>query len=166
MGQLSRMPTQWKITETLTFMMLQYLQMQGYVILWNIWNYLRYLPSMAILKMLFFWHVTWKEFFHQLPSSAMNKLCSFISTDTQQEWTKSKLILKVDLPHVILVTVRSFIHLFTQNFSIKDYQKAKPKFGWLIQGNFVWYFRWTSGRYGIGKRISSSDSVKIINAIN
>lgn len=31
---------------------------------------------------------------------------------------------------------------------------------------YFYLFRWTSGRHGIGKRIDSADSVKIINAIN
>lgn len=75
---------------------------------------------MDIPKMLFFWHATWKEYFHQLPSSVMNKLYSFTSMDIQQEWTTKKSILKVDLQPAIQAIVQSSIHQFMKNSSIKD----------------------------------------------
>lgn len=112
------------------------LKMQDFATLWSIWNILKFLLLMDILKMLFFWRVTWKEYFHLLPSSVMNKLYSFTSMDIRQEWTTNKLILKVDLQLVIQVTVRFFIHLFMRSSFIKDWQKAELKFGLLTLGIF------------------------------
>ena len=114
----------------------QSLKMQDFATLWSIWNILKFLLLMGIQKMLFFWHVTWKECFHLLPSSVMNKLYSFTSMDIRQEWTTNKLIQKADLQLVTQVTVRFSIHQFMRNFFIKDWQKAKPKFGLLILGIF------------------------------
>ncbi len=42
-------------------------------------------------------------------------------------------------------------------------------YGQLIQGNyfiFINIFRWINGKYGIGKRIEFTDSLKMIDAIN
>ncbi len=37
---------------------------------------------------------------------------------------------------------------------------------WVIFINYYEIFRWTHGKYGIGKRISSENSTRIIDAIN
>lgn len=39
-------------------------------------------------------------------------------------------------------------------------------YGSLIQGNYINYFRWINGRYGVGKRIAFSDSLVMVDAIN
>ncbi len=38
--------------------------------------------------------------------------------------------------------------------------------GWSILGNFIAYFRWINGRYGVGKRIQFTDSLRMVDAIN
>ena len=45
-------------------------------------------------------------------------------------------------------------------------------YGQSILGNYLFYkqfynlYRWINGRYGVGKRISFTDSLKMIDAIN
>lgn len=39
-------------------------------------------------------------------------------------------------------------------------------FGQSTQGNILFKFRWINGRYGVGKRIAFTDSLKMVDAIN